>query len=385
MTTYTLLALSGLAPQVVTEAAWSLARQHQPPLVPRSVEIVATGVGEAAGRALLLGEDARDPVTGAAVAHGADRWGPFCQETFGHRVPLSFHVPRVDGQPLPDVTGVGADRRFADVCYGLVARLTASGEPPLVGSLAGGRKTLSAHLMTAFSVYARPQDRLVHVLVHPASAERDPNFFYPRPGSDARVHRVDVPFPRLRTVLADGRAREAVQNGAGLRELLAALQPHVDAERTPDATTLRFVDGHATLGASLGPEPLATVRLTPAEGATLAVVADAVLAGGGTVRLDALVGSRDVEAQRAAAMGACGRFTTLRPWTSPADVSKAVSRLNAALARAPLLARFFSVESDVRAEATDYRWAEPPPAPLVVHVPAGAREWPFLELDLRFQ
>ena len=64
MATYTLLALSGLAPQVVTEAAWSLARQHHPPLVPERVEVVATGAGEAVGRALLLGEAARDPVTG---------------------------------------------------------------------------------------------------------------------------------------------------------------------------------------------------------------------------------------------------------------------------------------------------------------------------------
>ena len=130
VTTYTLLALSGLAPQVVTEAAWSLARQHAPPLVPERVEVVATGVGEAVGRALLLGEPARDPVTGAEVDHRADRWSPFCHDTFGHPVPLAFHVPTAGGQPLADVTGVDADRRFADICYALVARLTRPGTPP---------------------------------------------------------------------------------------------------------------------------------------------------------------------------------------------------------------------------------------------------------------
>ena len=373
--TYTLLALSGLAPQVVTEAAWSLARQHTPPLAPDRVEVVATGAGEAVGRALLLGEPARDPVTGAEIDHRADRWTPFCHDTFGHPVPLAFHVPTAGGQPLADVTGVDADRRFADVCYALVARLTRPGTAPLIGSLAGGRKTLSAHLMTAFAVCARPQDRLIHLIVHPASAERDPTFFHPHPGSDARVHRVDVPFPRLRPLLADGPAGDALAYGADLRALLATLQPHLAAEQTPDALTLTVSDGHATLSAVLRGAPAATARLTPAQTATLVVVAEAIAEGRGSVRLDALAESRAVEQGRRAALAACGRDTPLAPWTTPSDVSKAVSRLNAALAGAPLVARFASVESDVRADATWYRWAEPPPHPITVTPPPP--RWPF--------
>ena len=62
-------------------------------------------------------------------------------------------------------------------------------------------------------------------------------------------------------------------------------------------------------------------------------------------------------------------------------MSKAVSRLNAALAGAPLVARFASVESDVRADATWYRWAEPPPHPITV-TPLPAR-WPFRHLPAK--
>ena len=377
MSPYTLLALSGLAPQVVTETAWSLARQHHPPLVPQSVEVIATGVGEAVGRALLLGEFTYDPVTGQPVPHGADRWTPFCDEVFGQPVALRFHTPRASGQPLPDVTGVEADRRFADLCYRLVAEHTRRDTPPLVGSLAGGRKTMGAHLMAAFAVLARPQDRLVHVIVHPATAERDPGFFYPRPDSDVRVHRVDVPFPRLRAVLEEGPLRAALHASTDLRSLLDAVQPFLDAEQRPDALDLSLRNGHAILAASLGGETLASVRLTPAEAATLLVVSDALASAHSRVRLDALVENPAAEAQRAAVLDACARFEPLRPWTVPADVSKAVSRLNHSLAQSPLLARFLSVESDVTAEATRYRWAEPLPSPLSVTRERSASRWPF--------
>ena len=383
MNTYTLLALSGLAPQVVTEAAWSLARQHVPPLVPSEVEVVATGVGEAYGRALLLGESRMDPISGQPVPHAADRWSAFCQDTFGRAVPLRFHVPTAGGQPLPDVTGVGADRQFADLCYRLVAQLTSPDRPPLIGSLAGGRKTLSAHLMTAFAVYARPQDRLIHVLVHPVSAERDPNFFHPHSGSEARVHRIDVPFPRLRSVLAAGPAgspvRDALGRGADLRELLAALQPLLDAERIPDAFALSLSEGQASLTAESSGTNIGGVRLTPAETATLLAIADALEASG-RVRLDTFVGDAATEAQRTAVLTACGRFDALRPWSVPADVSKAVSRLNRSLTRSPLLARYFSVESDVLPEATYYRWAEPHPAPLTVFASNLPVSWPLTNM-----
>ena len=233
--------------------------------------------------------------------------------------------------------------------------------------------------MTAFAVYARPQDRLVHLIVHPASAERDPDFFYPHAGSEARVHRVDVPFPRLRSLLASSPVGVALEEGADLRGLLAEIQPHLDAERVPDALSLSFYDGYAELSAT-GPDIRAMpVRLTPAQAATLAVVAEAIAEGGGRTRLDALAVSPPVEAQRTAVIGECGRYTTLTPWTASADVSKAVSRLNAALSESPLVARFASIESDVHADATEYRWAEPLEKPLTLSSTPES-SWPFRRL-----
>lgn len=371
----TFIALSGLAPQVVTEAAWALARQRVPALVPRSVEAIATGAGVAAGRAHLLGVEAFDPGTGRPVVGGAPRWAAFCMEVYGREVPLRFHTPAVDGQPLADITGVEADRQYADLCYRLVARHTRAGSPPLVGSLAGGRKTMGAHLMAAFVVYARPEDRLVHVLVHPPSAESDPTFFYPHPGSEARVHLVDVPFPRLRTVLSTSALAGVVREEGDLREWLTALHPHLQAETHPDELSLTLGGSGGELVARLNSDDLARVRLTPAEAATLLVFAESIGAGSGTVRLDLLVGSQHVEQLRADTLSACGRFTPLRPWDGAADVSKAVSRTNATLAGSPLLARYLSVESDIGAEATFYRWAEPPPCLLRVVFVTAPTSW----------
>ena len=311
----------------------------------------------------------------------ADRWSPFCQDTFGQPVPLHFHVPTAEGQPLADVTGVEADRRFADLCYGLVAELTRPDCPPLVGSLAGGRKTLSAHLMAAFAVYARPAGP-PHP--RPGAPRRAPSAirrsFTQTPDSEARVHRVDVPFPRLRTILEGSPLRTVLHEQADLRTLMATVQPFVDAEQIPDAFSLALGDGRAELAALLAGDMLASVHLTPAETATLLVLADGLAAGTANVRLDTLAENPKAEAQRAAVLEACGRYELLRPWTAPSDASKAVSRLNRALSHSPLLARYFSVESDVTAEATFYRWAEPHPAPLTVHALRALEPWPLVHL-----
>src|SRR5690554_4447561 len=204
---YVLLIATGQSPQVLTETVWSLARQQQPALFPSSVEVVTTAAGEAYLRARRLGDLQYDPISGTLIEDATNRWAPFCQEVLGMTevVPLNIHVPKSHGLPLEDVQTLGDDAAFADLCYGLVERLTREDMPPVVGSIAGGRKTMSAHLMTAFSVFARPADRLAHVLVSP-----DPlpgplrnTFYYPTEETAGlvRIRRVDIEFPRLRGVL----------------------------------------------------------------------------------------------------------------------------------------------------------------------------------------
>ena len=73
-------------------------------------------------------------------------------------------------------------------------------------SLAGGRKTMGSALQSAFSLQARPEDRLVHVLTHPAIVGPDlRNFTIPDPSLpiplDQQVAVHEVLFPPLRTLM----------------------------------------------------------------------------------------------------------------------------------------------------------------------------------------
>jgi hypothetical protein len=128
---------------------------------------------------------------------------------------------------------------------------------------------------------------------------------------------------------------------------------------------------------SVRDETLASVRFTPAEAATLLVMAESIEAGRGRVRLDALVENATVETQRAAVSDACSRFAALRPWAMPDDVSKAISRLNRSLSSSPLIARYLAIESDISAAATHYRWSEPLPVHLSLAYEARPHAWPF--------
>ncbi len=381
-TRYTLLVAVGQSPQVITEAAWSLAYQHVPPLQPSAVEVVATGTGEGYARALLLGESRTDE-RGRPIEPAADRWTPFCTGVLGldAATPVRFNVATFDGRPLFDVETPSHDALFADVCYETVERLTRPGAPPVYGVISGGRKTMSAHLMTAFSVYARPCDHLVHVMLAPPRFERDPTFYHPTDETAdlVTVHRVHPRFPRLRRVLEAGPLRDA--RGTGLRAVLDALEPLAGVEEEPDAFVLALQPRGAELCVLRGGRVLGAAPLSPARAATFAVIGDAILRGGGEAR------AADLYADGAAAAHVAHRHrdwlcgwiggNALRPWTSNADVSKAVHDLSGALERTPVVGRYLAVKRRPDPNALVYRWPAPLPAPVRVTAASPLGAWPF--------
>jgi len=151
---YVLLAPLGTSPGVLTETVWSLAQDG---LVPATVHVMTTATGweVVAGDLGFETENARWDRLSRGVC-GLDR-----------PIPVERHVVRGrNGRELRDIRHEQDDLAFGAACYALVRRLTeATNRPPVVGSIAGGRKTMSAHLMTAFCLCARQQDRLVHVLI----------------------------------------------------------------------------------------------------------------------------------------------------------------------------------------------------------------------------
>lgn len=379
---YVLLIATGQSPQVLTETVWSLARQHQPSLFPSSVEVVTTATGKAHLRARLLGDQQFDPVTGNPVPEPENRWEPFCRDVLGlsEPVPIHIHVPALQGMPLDDVQTLTDDAAFADLCYALVGRLTREHAVPIIGSIAGGRKTMSAHLMTAFSVFARPQDRLTHVLVSPdplPGALRN-GFFYPTEETAGlvRIRRVDIEFPRLHGVLKQMNL-DLPEGPADLRALLAALEPHTVRERVPSSFRVRLGDRKATLMAcDEGGVCLDTCELTASEAAIFLVTANAIELNGGAVEASALfycvesikaAMEHPVHLQRMLIEGYChlsAMYSVV--WMQNSDVSKAISRVNKKLSRVPVLERFLAVESEGKELSLRYRWPEPLPGRIEV-------------------
>ncbi|MBC6962359.1 MAG: TIGR02584 family CRISPR-associated protein, partial [Nitrosomonas sp.] len=154
---------------------------------------------------------------------------------------LSWHYYSEDRKrALSDQQGLIADIRTpdenvaaADTITTLVAHLTEDDNAALHVSIAGGRKTMGFYLGYAFSLFARPQDNLSHILVSPLF-ENHPNFFYPprqpcyltaRDGqqintADAVVTLAKIPVVRLR----HGLPETLVSGQAGYSETVTAVQ-----------------------------------------------------------------------------------------------------------------------------------------------------------------
>ncbi|HZT19210.1 MAG TPA: CRISPR-associated ring nuclease Csm6 [Dongiaceae bacterium] len=329
------LALSGLSPAVVTETLWALLAAGE---TIGSVTIVSTARGADLARSRLLGENGRIAALWSAL--GAGRLPP---------VDLVV-LRRRKGGALDDLASIADHLAATDAITALVRDLTGEGRPPLHASIAGGRKTMGAALTLAMTLYARPQDRLSHVLVD-AALERDPSFFFPGERAAAHgsgVHLAEVPFPRLRLLLpASTRDRPTTR-------LIAELQARLDDEAVIEldlaGRVLRTPAGQVPLspllcavyGALALQAPLESLGIEPAE-------LD-------SARLGKLYRQAGASTEKVAALLARLRSEDPQPW-----FLEQVARLRARLAvkLGTALAAQAGVMSTGRRPRTRYRLALP--------------------------
>jgi CRISPR-associated protein Csx14 len=207
-----LLAIAGLSPQVITETLYAL---HQDGTAIDEIHVIATRIG-------------RDAITTQLLAPDDGRYFRYLKE-YGHD-PRSIrfsqdtlHVLRDGkGNPIDDITGEEENEILLKTCLTLAHRFTRKPEEHVFFSIAGGRKTMSACLMVAAQIYARPQDRIYHVLVSP-EFESHKDFFYPpvkpvmlelrdahgqkifKDTAYAKITLVPIPFISLRQAAGDGK------------------------------------------------------------------------------------------------------------------------------------------------------------------------------------
>ncbi len=226
-----LLCVTGLSPQVVTETLYALAVDTTPPFYPTEVHLITTQSGKELARTALL-----HPNTGHFHALLAD----YPQLGTPRFDEAQIHVIQDEsGRELPDICTPEENAAAADTIIRLMAQMTQDDSAALHVSIAGGRKTMGFYLGYAFSLFARPQDRLSHVLVFPSPFEGHPEFFYPPPRprqlvtrdnrtldtAEAQVQLAQIPVVRLREGLPEALLKGTMSFNATVRAAEAQLQP----------------------------------------------------------------------------------------------------------------------------------------------------------------
>jgi CRISPR-associated protein (TIGR02584 family) len=256
-----------MSPAVLTETIWALAHET-PAVVPERIVIVTT----AAGRAVLMRELFETPfgqspsvwvaLRESLAAEGLDLTGLLGFDRRNDLRELALRDSTSgESQPLEDIRTAHENEAAADFILRELRGLTDDDSCRLIGSIAGGRKTMGSLLCAAVSLVGRDRDRLTHVLVNsPFDDPRlTPRFYFPgqpiggfqdAAGKSVEIEPViqlaDIPFVPLRDVFPrelgrrPGRFTELVNSynhnsplltTAPLEVVLRRLQPRCEINR----------------------------------------------------------------------------------------------------------------------------------------------------------
>lgn len=190
-----LLLSTGETPQVVTETLYALAVEREPAFVPTEIYLVTTQKGFQVAKRDLL-----DPGQGKFFRLCADYKIP----------PPKFDAFCIRVLPGADIRTAQENEMAADDITEVVREFTRDAGSALHVSIAGGRKSMGFYLGTALSFFARPQDRLSHVLADPPGGNSQ-DFYYPLPLKKGEklvpgtrgVDFSEIPFVQLRRKLSD--------------------------------------------------------------------------------------------------------------------------------------------------------------------------------------
>ena len=254
MTRRILICTIGQTPQVVTETVWALLHpakeSAREPWKPHEIHIVTTSPGLHRVRETL-----QDPRGQLALL--------IQQKT----PPVTIHLPRRDGTSdifrpggteSHDLSGTLGDIRseqdaaiMGDLILRLIAGFVKDERNEIHVSLAGGRKTMSAHALLAMTLVGRHKDKASHVLVSPEEFEDHPSFWHPDQGGliptkqtlhssnnsapaldpkNARILLIEAPTPLMRYSVKDARKLETLTLAQVVSELNLAAAAKIDPQ-----------------------------------------------------------------------------------------------------------------------------------------------------------
>ena len=344
-----LLATVGTSPAVLTETVWCFAHPApgQERVVPDEVVVLTTLRGKETVEEQLLG------------SHGV--WTRLLAALEKEGVPVegrlafgeaSIRLLDLGKNYLEDIRTAEENEAAANLLLEEVTKITETGNTRLFASIAGGRKTMGALLLSCMCLRGREQDHVLHVLVNePFDSALDPPFFFPEPktrhfrtdpttgkrrafrAADARLELIDLPFVKMRGWYQD----KFKQLPPRYSDLVRAAQSSGPAA-TPPKPILRFDFSRGTL--RVGDE---TIRLSATEFVVLSLDLirnpDNLIAALPAVHASA---RRDHRYGWFQDFGDGSRFSSADTVQTQGDLTKVRSQLRAKLSDVPELAPFVS-------------------------------------------
>ncbi len=204
-----LIALMGKSPAVLTETLYGLS-EEEPAVLPSRVVVVTTTRGRMVLKPALFGDGAWERFRNMLLRKVGEEGGELLR--FGPADDCIRVVPaHARDRNIGDIRTREDHLALSDYLLEIVRGFTEDESLDLVVSIAGGRKTMGALMLSIMALYGRLQDRVLHVLVD-EPWDTVPGFLYPGcPGvfhdpetgdrldsRAARVHLADVPFIPLR-------------------------------------------------------------------------------------------------------------------------------------------------------------------------------------------
>lgn len=209
-----LFAVVGMSPAVLTETVWALAHE-EPPAIPDRVVVLTTSSGKRKIEEQLFAEKSGtksgwNALISALSKEGLDVTGRL---KFGNTGDSIRVFASADGShDLDDIASSLDNNAAADFMLRHLRGFTANPSTSVIASIAGGRKTMSALMISCMSLLGREQDRVCHVLVNPPfDTPLEPPFLFPvqrlkhidkktdkaHSSLSAVIELADVPFVRM--------------------------------------------------------------------------------------------------------------------------------------------------------------------------------------------
>jgi CRISPR-associated protein (TIGR02584 family) len=193
--TKVLIAVTGMSPAILTETVWALAQQEDP-WIPDQVIAITTRTGKTAIEQLLLNGGGWARLRSALAKKGLP-----VTESMAFGASDSIRVIGDGSRDYEDIATPEESGIAADFLLGVLRQYTEQPDTEIMASIAGGRKTMSALMMSCISLLGRTQDRACHVLADDAFLAANRDFLFPanqREQNAAKVQLCEIPFVRVR-------------------------------------------------------------------------------------------------------------------------------------------------------------------------------------------